>query len=298
MEEDLIPAFLESLRRKGKHPDTVAEYAANLREYADYLADRAVFSFFAADQEIILDYFGAAKKKRQASKTLWKKQHAVFALYEWLREEGRILLNPCPKPRIESGQRLPGTVPRWDVLRPAFERLQESGRTVDHRDLAVIDLAYSCGLRRCELHRLNLEDIRPEEGTVRVRGKGGRERIVPIGPHALKELQFYIYHVRPKLVKGGITKAVFVSWKGGGQRMNPRSMNKALRRLHRTRGLDRSITPHNLRHAFATDLVRNGAPVQDVSKMLGHAKLETTQIYTRLAPSDLKTHHGRHHPRG
>ena len=298
MEDHLITDFLEDLRRKGRHPDTVAEYAANLREYADHLAGRQQLSLFAADESVILDYFRAAKEKNLAPKTVWKKIHAVFAFYEWLRESGHLLLNPCPRLRVESGPGLPHAIPRWETLRPVYEGLRDSPKVWEQRDYAVIDLAYSCGLRRCELHGLNVEDIRPEEGTIRVRGKGGRERVVPIGPRALRDLQYYLYHVRPKLLTAGGTRAVFLSWQQGGTRMNARSMNKALRRLHRTRGLDRAITPHNLRHAFATDLIRNGAPVQDVSRMLGHAKLETTQVYTRLVPADLKRHHARYHPRG
>lgn len=121
-------------------------------------------------------------------------------------------------------------------------------------------------------------------------GTGGPDR------HGVR---YYVYHIRPKFLKGsGTTKALFVSWKGGGQRMNIRSINKAFGRLRKKYGLGRSFAPHSLRHAFAGDLIRSGAPVEDVSEMLGHKRLETTRIYTRLVPMNLKRCHEKYHPRG
>ena len=299
MEESLVNEFLESLRLKGRNPTTIAEYRSNLAEYADYLsAGASAFSFFDASSESFAAYTQAVKRKNISHKTVYKKLHVVHAFYEWLKETGRILLNPLPKPKITPGQCLPRRVPCAVVLGNAYRKLRESPKLPEQRDYAVIDLAYSCGLRRCELHGLNVGDISPDDGTVRVRGKRGKERVVPVGKTTLGDLQHYIYHVRPKLLKGGTTDALFVSWMAGGKRMHLYSINAAFRRLRKRYGFDRSLVPHGLRHAFATDLIRNGAPVQDVSEMLGHAKLETTQIYTRLYPVDLKRHHERFHPRG
>ena len=305
MEEHLVTDYLESLRIQGRHPDTVAEYGWNLRHFAEHLSGVSAFSFLAAHESTIRGYYLAVKEKGYASKTVWKKCHAVYVFYEYLRKNGFLLLNPCPKVVYESEKRLPRLVPDWQSLQQTYTRLKKSSHCWEQRDYAIIDLAYSCGLRRGELHGLNVDDIEQQDpdnvgtgSTIRVKGKGGRERVVPVGPQALKDLLYYVYHIRPKFLKGGSTKALFVSWIGGGQRMNARSINKAFGRLRSKYGFGRGFAPHNLRHAFATDLIRHGAPVQDVSRMLGHKKLETTQVYTRLVPMDLKRCHEKCHPRG
>ena len=299
VEQNFIEEFIDDLRCKGRDSTTCDEYRTNLNEYMEYLSAGKVFSFFGVTEEVIRNYYRSIAEYGYASSTVWKKQHAVYAFYEWLREEYRILLNPCMRPMSMVKVVLPHEVPTWEKIREAYVRLHNSPRWWEQRDLMMIDLAYSCGLRRCELHRLNIEDINQDDGIIKLYGKGRKERVVPIGEKGLKNLLHYLYHVRPRFLRGGgVTNAVFVSWMKGGKRMNIRSINSAFRRLHKAYGFDRSITPHNLRHAFATDLIRNGAPVQDVSKMLGHEKLETTQIFTRLFPSDLKKHHKKYHPRG
>jgi integrase/recombinase XerD len=298
MEKELITEFIEHLRQKGRHPDTLAEYRANISEYSEHLAQSERFSFFAADEPAIIAYYRAVKEKHLSPKTAWKKQHAVHAFYAWLRDSGRLLINPAPLPVLGRRAALPKSIPSWPTLRHAYRRLRESRRPWHQRDFAMIDLAYSCGLRRGELTALDVTDINADTQTIRVRGKGGRERIVPIGKRTLADLLHYVYRTRPYFLKESRTKALFVSWFDSGKRLNPRSINKALRDLHGRYGLDRCVTPHNLRHAFATDLIKSGAPVQDVSKMLGHVKLETTQIYTRLYPHNLKQHHAKYHPRG
>lgn len=298
MEHTLINEYLQSLRLKGRVPATVAEYGWNLVEYADYLTGCSLFSFFAASPVISNGYIQAVKEKAHTENTVWKKLHAVHIFYEWLKESGHILLNPVLRPKLSVSHVLPRRVPCTGLLDRVYKKLRESEKLPEQRDYVVIDLAYSCGLRRCELHNLDIGDISPEDGTIRVKGKLSKERIVPVGPTTLADLQHYIYHVRPKLMKHGTTKALFVSWQAGGKRMHLYSINAAFRRLRKRHGFDKTLVPHGLRHAFATDLLKNGAPVQDVSKMLGHVKLETTQIYTRLAVVDLKQHHQNYHPRG
>jgi len=302
MEPDHIAEFLESLRRKGRHAVTIAEYATNLREYAEYLALHEQSSFFAASDSSLHHYFTEVSTGALSRSTVWKKCHAVHAFYQWLKEQGHLLLNPCPKPATMRCTPLPREVPTWGGLQRLYgdgdTSLRQSASIVDQRDFAMIDLAYSCGLRRCELHNIDIADIDEEQGTLRVRGKGGRQRVVPIGPKTLADVLHYLYHIRPQLCKHGATRALFVSWNQGGKRMHLYSINAAFRRLRKRGMLEKGITPHRLRHGFATDLIKNGAPVQDVSRMLGHVKLETTQIYTRLYPIDLKAHHNRYHPRG
>lgn len=298
MEDYLVDEFLESLRLKGFRQVTIDEYKWNLHEFLDYLVSIPLYSFFAATHENATAYYIAVKEKMFASRTVWKKQFAAYAFYQWLKESGSLLVNPAPYPVTPTAQALPRRVPGRDTLAYTYEKLSESTELWEQRDYAIIDLAYSCGLRRCELHALDISDVNSTEGTLRIYGKGGKERIVPIGPKALKDLFHYIYHVRPRFIKESTTPALFLSWQRGGTRMNARSINKAFVRLRNKYGLPDTLAPHALRHAFATELVRAGAPVQDVSEMLGHTKLETTQVYTRLTVTDLKARHKQCHPRG
>jgi len=298
MEEAHVTKFLDSLRVRGRKPYTVTDYSVGIRLFARYLADIGLFSFFAATTETVRSFYRSLQESGLCRSVTHRRAHAVYAFYAWLKLEGYLLLNPCPEPPPSQSGILPRAVPDLDRIQTVYHRLAKTAKNYEQRDLAMIDLAYDTGLRRCELHRLNVRDIDPENATVRVHGKADHHRLVPIGPACLRELLHYIYEVRPKLAKESRTDALFVSWRAGGKRMNLESINAAFSRLRRKYGFDRSITPHALRHAFATGLVINGAPIQDVSRMLGHKKLETTQIYTRLAPRDLKAHHAKYHPRG
>ncbi len=297
VESGVIEGFLEGLKVKGRNTVTINEYGSNLREYAQYLAECGC-SLYSATRETIEAYYLAVHARPLNPRAVCKKQHAVYALYEWMHQCGNLLLNPAPRPTFTKHASLPPSLPDWHSLLPLYRALYRSSRPVDQRDFSLIDLAYSCGLRRAELHRLDIVDVNADEKTLRISGKGGRERMVPIGEKTLGDLLHYLYRVRPKIVTSGVTPAVFVSWKGGGRRMNLYSINAVFRRLRKRLCLDRRFSPHKLRHAFATELIRHGAAVQDVSRMLGHVKLETTQIYTRVMPLGLKKHHATHHPRG
>jgi site-specific recombinase XerD len=296
METELVHEFIEQQRTRGII-DLRSGYGQPLEAYAEWLKQHQIFSFYGADRDTVTRYYAALASRGYAPKTVWDKSHAIHAFYKWLLDSGRILCNPAPTPAPLRTHPLPRAVPSWCDLRKSYERLADTSHWLRERDLALIDLAYACGLRRCELHRLDIDDIDTQNCTVRVRGKGGNQRLAPIGGRALKQVLAYIHYIRPRLAKNSPTKALFVSWQGGGKRMNRYSINAIFKRLRRRDILPRSVTPHRLRHAFATDLVCNGAAVQDVSRMLGHKKLETTQIYTRLMPVDLQRHHKQHHPR-
>lgn len=296
MEIELVHEFIGELRTRGI-VDLRTGYGQPLEAYGEWLKGRRIFSFYGADRDTVTKYYASLAERGYAPKTAWVKSHAVHAFYKWLLDSGRILCNPAATPAPLRTQPLPRAVPSWRELRKTYDRLDEAPHWLRERDLALIDLAYACGLRRCELHRLDIGDIDEQNRTIRVRGKGGNQRLAPIGDRALKQVLAYIHYIRPRLAKNSPTKALFVSWQGGGKRMHLYSINAIFKRLRGRDILPRSVTPHRLRHAFATDLVCNGAPVQDVSKMLGHKKLETTQIYTRLMPVDLQRHHKQHHPR-
>lgn len=298
MEDGLVSDYLEELRLKGRNPLTLSEYDRALRRYAAYLGECSIFSFFAAEGDHIAAYYRRLIDSSLCPSSVHKNAAGVYAFYQWLYDTGRILCNPAPKPPAFRTNMLPRRRADRISLTTVYGRLRESAHLFEQRDYIAMALGYGCGLRRCELQRLNVEDVCPEDGTIRVRGKRNKQRLVPIGKRCMADVLYYIAHVRPKLLSYGATRALLVSWVGGGKRMHPGSINRAFMRIRRKYSLDSGVTPHGLRHAFATDLVRSGAPVQDVSRILGHAKLETTQVYTRLMPLHLKNHHRKHHPRG
>ena len=297
MEYELIREYIEHEQRKGRAPLTISEHRAVLAEYVNYLESADTPSFFAAAPESVTGYTQSLRERGACPKNQARKLRVVYQFHEWLRESGRLLVNPATRPRTRAAVALPRRLPSMGTLQAAYTALRSSPHLWEQRDFVLVDLAYACGLRRCELHRLNLEDIRLDEGFVRVRGKRGSERMVPMGRRTCADLRRYLYQVRPRFITAGTPQAVFVSWRAGGKRMHLYSINAVFRRLRRTHKLDPSFAPHALRHAFATHLVREGAPVQDVSEMLGHVKLETTQVYTHLVPLDLRRHHAAHHPR-
>ncbi len=297
MENDIIVKYLSFQQLKGKKQDTLDEYYRALNEYAQYLNTQNVFSFFAASKEVIMNYYILLINKKCSWSIRYKKSRRVHLFYQWLQDTGKILCNPCPGYIKGKRDARPRTIPSQKTIYEMYIQLKTVKEIWEVRNGVMVDLAYSCGLRRCELQRLNLTDISSDDGTLRIKGKRDNERFVPIGRKTIHHVMFYIYHIRPRFFNGGSTKALFVSWKQGGKRLCIQTINRALKEFVKTHNLDKSITPHALRLAYATDLLKNGAPIQDVSKMLGHTKLETTQIYTRLVPTDLKKHHQKYHPR-
>ncbi len=284
---------------KGLCPATVENYRFALDDYTEYLAALCIPSLCAVERDTITVYYRIVSEKRSfAGSTVHQKTHAVYALYEWLKKQGIILVNPCPCLPSYDLRRLPRNLPRRASIVKMYRKLYAADDRLGVRDYSIIDLAYSCGLRRSEIKDLDVDDVCIEEGTVRVRGKGGHERLVPVGEQTLKDLHYYIYRIRPKFLKHTATKALFVTARDGGRRMDKSSINQMFWRLRRRFGTSKTLTPHALRHAFATDLLRGGAPLQDVAEMLGHVRCDATQIYTRVMPSDLKRIHRKYHPRG
>jgi len=300
MDDHYVAEFMEHLRvDRGLCTATVTAYRRDVNEFIEYLAALGIPSLGSVRQDTVAVYYRIiAEKRNVVEHTVYRKTRSVYVLYEWLKTQGYLLVNPCPKPPSYRLHRIPRRLPRRGSIAKMFRKLYASTDRLAARDYSIIDLAYSCGLRRAELERLNVDDVCPEDGTVRVRGKGGHERLVPVGKETIKDLQYYIYRVRPKFFKGGTTRALFVTARQGGKRIDHVSINRIFWRSRRKYGTVKTLTPHALRHAFATDLLRGGAPLQDVSGMLGHVSFETTQIYTRVVPSDLKRIHRKYHPRG
>ena len=295
MEQNLIDEFLHTLQRKGKDEKTVYSYSLSINHFSRYLKAHGIHSFFTVTTDTIHLYY--KRNRTYAPATAYWKAHVVYTFYLWLKDEGMILTNPVFKLRFRKKKNLIRNIPSHTIVRDIYRKhLKKSTTKYDKRDFILLDLAYSCGLRRCELVNLNVNDIIIDDRTLRIRGKGGKERCVPIGNATMKTLLEYLYNTRPEFIDGHTVQALFVSTHK--RRMSLYSVNDSFYRLRKKYGIPATITPQSLRCLCATDLLRNGAPLQDVSEMLGHACLDTTRIYTKLIPQDLKQHHNKYHPRG
>jgi len=294
---DYITAFLASVTARGICADTVRAYRTDLERFA--LAVKQSGSLLCVTPQDVQQYCREMREcSGYAAATIYQKTHILHEFYQGLVGEGAILLNPVPRPTLRKVNRFVRRHPSQGAVRRLLQILSDSYHKHDQRSSVLVDLAYCCGLRRCELVRLNVQDVNPMDATVRVRGKYGKERLVPVGKKTMRALLHYLYQVRPTFLRSGSTNALFVSWTNGGRRISKECITRIFLRLRRKGRISQSLTSHALRHAFATHLLRNGAPVQDVSEMLGHASLQTTQLYTHLVPMDLKEHHRRFHPHG
>lgn len=164
------------------------------------------------------------------------------------------------------------------------------------RDRAMLELLYSCGLRVSELINLNYHNINLNEEYIRIFGKGNKERILPMGEMAIEFLSTYENHARPALLKAKQTDFYFLSNRGSG--MSRQNFFYIIKNYAAQAGIDKTLSPHSLRHAFATHLIQSGADLRSVQLMLGHSDISTTQIYTHIQNVQLKTQHAKHHPRG
>ena len=199
---------------------------------------------------------------------------------------------PLLPPRAE--QHLPETLNEHDIglILNAVDVANMLGR----RDLAILELFYASGLRLSELCNARIENMDLDEGFIRVSGKGGKTRIVPVGGKAREALKDYMKHERPQLVKSKTSSWIFLSVRGG--RLSPERVREIVKQRAKNAGIEKNVYPHLLRHSFATHLLQNGADLRVIQDMLGHADIATTQLYTHVDQKGLKSVHQKFHPRG
>jgi integrase/recombinase XerD len=226
--------------------------------------------------------------------TIHRKSACLRSFYRHLRRDG--LLDTDPTATLSTPRRsrkLPQVLTRGEI-----EKLLSQPRGTEPaalRDRALLELMYACGLRASEAIGLELMDVDIDEGVLRARGKGSKERVVPIGQAALKALRMYLERGRPALVKGAPEPHLFVNFRGG--QLTRQGLYKIVRRHAVTAGLADRMSPHTLRHTFATHLLAGGCDLRSVQEMLGHADVATTQLYTHLSSERLKDVYFRAHPR-
>ncbi|HTT72389.1 MAG TPA: site-specific tyrosine recombinase XerD [Anaeromyxobacteraceae bacterium] len=298
MSSPLSPAldlFLVHIRvEKGLAANSVDGYARDLRRYLDDLEDAGVREVASVRREHLLAHLARLSARGLSPRSQARALSAIRSLHRLLVAEGLAPLDPTEDvdgPR--TGRRLPRLLSRKEVeqLLAAPSPRSLSGA----RDRAMLELLYATGLRVSELVGLRLNDLHLETRMLLARGKGSKERIVPVGAPAAAAVQSYLSGARVRLLKGRSSQDLFVTPRGG--RMTRQGFYKLLNRYARAAGLRRRISPHKLRHSFAAHLLAGGADLRAVQAMLGHADIATTQIYTHVEPSHLKGVYAAHHPR-
>lgn len=291
----LIDAFLDAVwAERGLSQNTLKSYRRDLVKLAQWLEGHG-HELGSAAREDLLGFLADQMKQGLSPKSVARYLSGFRQFYRWQVRERR--LDEDPTALIDSpklGRSLPKALSEQDV-----ERLLNSPDTdelLGLRDRAMLELMYATGLRVSELTALKLTDVGMNQGVIRVLGKGNKERLVPLGEESLGWLRRYLEEARPQLMKGATSAEVFVTARRAG--MTRQSFWYRVKYHAENAGIEKSISPHALRHSFATHLLNHGADLRVVQLLLGHSDLSTTQIYTHIAREGLKRLHEQHHPRG
>ncbi len=280
---------------KGLAPNTREAYGRDLIRFAAFMRDAGFQGYADADPAVILKYL--IDLRRQGLEARSRARHLVSlrGFFRFLRHEKMIPSDPTRLIDLpKSGLHLPAVISIGDIRRllAAPDEKQPKGK----RDAAMLELLYAAGLRVSELVLLDLKHLNLEAGFVRVVGKGAKERIVPIGRQAQAVLQVYLQSGRPLILKNRVSPYVFVARQG--RPMTRQGFWKLIKKYALQAGINAPISPHTIRHSFASHLLEGGADLRAVQIMLGHADIATTQIYTHVTAERLKAVHRRFHPRG
>ena len=291
---DLISdQFLHHLRvEKGLARNSVESYARDLIAFFSYLEKKAL-SPLRATQADLMD-FVSHLAGRLSVRSIARNISALRVFYRFLVSEGQIETNPArllSAPKLP--RRLPGVLSRSEVERLLMQPDASTGR--GERDRAMLELLYATGLRVSELTLLKIPNVNMEAGFVRTVGKGSKERIVPVGAKALEALKSYLENGRPSLLKRRSSSYLFIGPRG--KALTRQGFWKIIKRYGRQAGIRKELTPHSLRHSFASHLLECGADLRSVQIMLGHSDISTTQIYTHVTRERLKEIHQKYHPR-
>ncbi len=291
-----VDAYLNFLQvEKGLAAQTLEAYSRDLAGYLKFLSSQQIESIEDADTTMILKYLIHLRDQGLIARSRARHLVTLRGLYRFLVHEKILARDPSQTVDLpKTGLKLPDTLTIEDVQR--LLTAPDPTRPQGQRDAAMLEMIYAAGLRVSELIGLKQLDVNLEAGYVRVWGKGSKERIVPFGQKAREKLTLFIKEGRNKLLKTEVSGYLFVA--RAGKPMTRQGFWKLLKRYGVKAGLTRNITPHALRHSFATHLLEGGADLRAVQIMLGHADISTTQIYTHVARKHLQAMHAKYHPRG
>ncbi|HBV96885.1 MAG: recombinase XerD [Peptococcaceae bacterium BICA1-7] len=290
-----IKDFLNFLAiERGLARNTVISYKSDLNFFKSFCLQKSYSPLGAGGRTAIAAYLLQLKKEGRSPATISRRLAALKSLYGFLINEGRIEIDPTEN--LESpkkAQKLPRVLTTGEV--DTLLAQPRISTPAGLRDKAMLELLYATGMRVTELVTLEKGDLNLEEGYIRCLGKGSKERIMPIGEVAVHYLEAYMLKARAKLMGGKNSKHLFLNRLG--RRLTRQGFWKIIKKYSIRSRINKEITPHTLRHSFATHLLENGADLRSVQELLGHADISTTQIYTHLTGKRLKEVHRKSHPR-
>ena len=293
MNKKLIDQFIDFYwLTTGASQNTLSAYRSDLKIFSQWLKD---IPFSSVDKNLVHEYFSFRKKSNLSASSQSRILTCLHSFFQYLIDNQLISHDPTDHmnyPKLE--KKLPTFLNILEV-----EKLMDTpniNSTFGQRDRAMIELLYSCGLRVTELINLSFHNINLKDEFVRIHGKGNKERMLPLGEIAINYLDGYEKKARPILLKNGQCDSYFLSNRGSA--MSRQNFFYIIKSYASLAGIDKPISPHSLRHAFATHLVQKGADLRSVQLMLGHSDISSTQLYTHIQNAQLKTQHQKHHPRG
>ncbi len=295
VDHPLIERFIEALwLEKGLSAHTQAAYRSDLALLNGWLQARDV-ELQAVGREVLLDHLAWRMNEGYKARSTARLISGMRGFYRFLLREGIIDVDPTLQVDMpQLGRPLPKSLSEADV--EALLAAPDLGDPIGLRDRAMLEVLYACGLRVSELVGLTLEQVNLRQGVLRVFGKGSKERLVPMGEEAIGWVERYCREARPALLAGRPADVLFPSLRG--EQMTRQTFWHRIKHHAQVAGIAKSLSPHTLRHAFATHLLNHGADLRVVQMLLGHSDLSTTQIYTHIARARLQALHAQHHPRG
>ena len=293
MNSDLIDQFIDFYwLTTGASKNTLSAYRSDLKIFSKWLNNNSLID---VDKKQIQDYFSYRKDSNISASTQSRMLTCLHSFYQYLSDKQNLKIDPTEQldyPKLE--KKLPIFLNVQEV-----ERLLEAPNSKSlfgQRDRAMLELLYSCGLRVSELINLSYHNINLKDEFIRIHGKGNKERLLPMGEIAIDYLTKYELNSRPALLKNGQSDSYFLT--NRGRAMSRQNFFYIIKDYASKAGIDKPLSPHSLRHAFATHLVQKGADLRSVQLMLGHSDISSTQLYTHIQNAQLKAQHQKHHPRG
>jgi integrase/recombinase XerD len=298
--KEAIDKFLNYLKvEKGFSQNTIEAYQNDLYQLVGFLEEAAkggtILPWTAFDRQSVLSYLTNLKERRYAATTVARKVAAIKSFFSFLVAEGLVKDNPTrdvPSPRV--GKSLPKPISITQA-RQLLEETEKRATPEAKRDKAMLQLLYASGMRVSELVSLNLNDVDTDGGYVRCFGKGHKERLIPIHSQAVAALKDYMSQGRPRMKAGGGEEALFLNRRG--ERLTRQGLWQIIKGYAKAAKLGIDITPHTLRHSFATHMLSGGADLRSVQELLGHANISTTQVYTHLTTEHIRRAYEKSHPR-
>lgn len=295
MKEDL-EEYIRYLRiERGLADNTIESYNRDLKQYLDHLAKEAIDDWHQVDRYTILSFLQHLKELKKSSATVIRMVSSLRRFHQYLKQEQRSSVDPMlhidtPK----KAQTLPKVLSMTEV-----EKMIETpnvDEVLGLRDRAILEVMYATGLRVSELTELKMDDLHLSLGLIQTIGKGDKERIIPIGDLAIKWIENYLKYSRIKLEKPD-KRSPYLFLNHHGRKLTRQGIWKNLKALVEKAGIEKEVTPHTLRHSFATHLLENGADLRVVQELLGHSDISTTQIYTHITKQRMAKVYKTYHPR-